>query len=978
MTSKLRDLVGRRALPWLLAFLFLSAIYLYAFPQANVFYAGVVLCHVLAGIVASLYLAVLLLRVLRESSLLGRVGWILIAASAVIGLVLIKLGTSRSELNWLYLHILLALVGSGILFADWAGRRGWLTPTLGKAALRYAVCLLAVSGVAAGAWYLRNVRWQNSARIQNPTDAPETMDQEGDGPKGDFFPSSAQVYGHQKIPSKFFMESDSCQRCHADIYKQWQSSAHHFSSFNNQWYRKSIEYMQDRVGTKPSKWCGGCHDPAVLYSGLMDTPIKQIVHRPESQAGLGCMMCHSIAKVKSTMGQGDFYLEYPKLHELAASKNPFVRSLHDFLVKLNPEPHRRVFLKPFMRSQTPEFCASCHKVHLDVPVNNYRWIRGFNEYDNWQASGVSGQGARSFYYPPHSQQCADCHMPLTQSNDFGNMNGFVHSHRFPGANTAVPTANDDADQLKLTEKFLKSGILSVDIFAVSPELVQAKGIATPQSDIQTTFAVGEEAESKIAAATTEASPISAPLNRVQPTLRRGDTVRVDVVVRTKKIGHFFPGGTVDAYDTWLELKATDDKNQTIFWSGMVEDNGTGPVEKGAHFYRSLQIDGHGNPINKRNAWSTRSVVYVRLIPPGAADTVHYRMHVPESIGSKITLHARLCYRKFAWWNTQFAFAGVLDPSKPASGLAPGYDDNQYVFSGSLKGVSAKEEKIPDVPVVALAENEVTLNVAPHNAPALQAKTDLQAEDWQRWNDYGIGLLLQGDLKGAEAAFQKVTEIDPKNPDGWVNIGRAAVQEGDMDRARTVLQKALAISPELARAHYFYARVLRSDGNYDGAAAELQKVLSQYPRDRVALNDLGRIYFLQRKYAEGVKVLKSVLEIDPEDLQAHYNLMLCYSGLGDEKQAHDHQVRYLRFKADEASQNITGPYRQLHPEDNNERQAIHEHVSVPLPILGRMSARGVTGGDARRSTNHVATAALGGRVERGSTVTAASKSNGAAN
>src|SRR5213082_3481370 len=45
--------------------------------------------------------------------------------------------------------------------------------------------------------------------------------------------------------------------------------------------------MQDTVGTKPSKWCGGCHDPAVLYSGLMDTPIRKIVHRPEAQAGLG-------------------------------------------------------------------------------------------------------------------------------------------------------------------------------------------------------------------------------------------------------------------------------------------------------------------------------------------------------------------------------------------------------------------------------------------------------------------------------------------------------------------------------------------------------------------------------------------------------------------------------------------------------------------------------------------------------------------
>jgi len=226
--------------------------------------------------------------------------------------------------------------------------------------------------------------------------------------------------------------------------------------------------------------------------------------------------------------------------------------------------------------------------------------------------------------------------------DAGNVNGFVHSHRFPGANTAVPTANEDAAQLKLTEGFLKSGALTVDIFAVSPAQAPLKSGATSQSELATTFAVGEEAETKIIpGAGGEVAPVTAPLNRVQPALRRGDTVRVDVVVRTKKVGHFFPGGTVDAYDTWLELKGTDDRGQTIFWSGMVEGDGKGPVEKGAHFYRSLQIDAHGNPINKRNAWATRAVVYVRLIPPGAADTVHYRMSIPESAGNKITLHARL-------------------------------------------------------------------------------------------------------------------------------------------------------------------------------------------------------------------------------------------------------------------------------------------------------------------------------------------------
>jgi len=927
----------RRALSWLLPFLVVSAAYLYTFPQANVFYAGVVLLHALAGVMAAILLVPALFRLLRNGSVLERAGWLIIAAGAVLGLILIKTGTPRTEWKWLYLHIVISLVGAGLLIANQLGSRGHSASGAITVALRAALCLVVIAVIGYGARYIRE-GWQTRGRIQNPAMPPQDMNGEGDGPAGSFFPSSAQVYGKQKIPSRFFMESDSCKRCHEDIYNQWFSSAHHFSSFNNQWYRKSIEYMQDTVGTRPSKWCGGCHDPAVLYAGLMDTPIKQIVHRPESQAGLGCMMCHSIADVKSTMGQGDFYLEYPKLHELAATQNPVARALHDFLIRLNPEPHRRVFLKPFMKTQTAEFCSTCHKVHLDVPVNHYRWFRGFNEYDNWQASGVSGQGARSFYYPPKPQQCADCHMPAEPSKDAGNINGVVHSHRFPGANTALPTANEDAAQLKLTEDFLKSGALTVDIFAVSPAQAPLKTGATSQSELATTFAVGEEAETKITPGTGgEVAPVTAPLNRIQPALRRGDTVRVDVVVRTKKVGHFFPGGTVDAYDTWLELKGTDEKGQTIFWSGMVEGDGKGRVEKGAHFYRSLQIDAHGNAVNKRNAWATRAVVYVRLIPPGAADTVHYRISIPENAGSKITLHARLCYRKFSWLNTQFAFVGEAD-EKSGHSVTPDYDDRPLVFTKSIQGVSAKEEKIPDVPIVTVAENEVTLPVVAHNAPAAVSRTVVLKEEWQRWNDYGIGLFLQGDLKGAAAAFQKVTEADPNNPDGWVNLGRCAVQEGDMERARNVLEKALSISPRLARANYFYARVLRSDGNYDGAAARLRTVLSQYPRDRVALNDLGRVLFLQRKYQASVNTLQGVLAIDPEDLQAHYNLMLCYNGLGNEKLAKEHEARYMRFKADESSQAITGPYRQRHPEDNNERQSIHEHISVSLPVVGSKSTR----------------------------------------
>ena len=277
---------------------------------------------------------------------------------------------------------------------------------------------------------------------------------------------------------------------------------HHFASFNNQFYRKAIEYMQDTVGTQPSKWCAGCHDHAVFFNGRFERPIKEQIDTPEAKAGLACTSCHAITSIDSSMGNGGFTIEYPPLHELMSSRNPVIRRLDRFMTYLNPEPHRRTFMKPFMRTDAAEYCAACHKVHLDVPVNDYRWIRGFNDYDNWQASGVSGQGARSFYYPAQSSTCVDCHMNPVQSNDPGrHEDGTVHSHRFAAANTAVPFINKDTTQLKEVEDFLKSGFITMDIFSVAPIDEKAAGVrimrrAGEGPQALSASGAGEEAESR--------------------------------------------------------------------------------------------------------------------------------------------------------------------------------------------------------------------------------------------------------------------------------------------------------------------------------------------------------------------------------------------------------------------------------------------------------------------------------------------------
>jgi tetratricopeptide (TPR) repeat protein len=929
--------------------LLINSGYIAAFAHPTIFYMGNVLAHLVIGVLLAVLYAALLARD-REVRRGAGPAALFFAVALGFGLWLTYYGNIREHAWAMKAHIAAAALGVAALmpYAIALARRWGTARALG--------CAMVAASVFALAFPIAAIQYQKryppaSSRIVNPTSPPLTMNGEGGGPSSPFFPSSAKTNVGGIIPSNFFMDSKTCGECHKDIYEQWNSSMHHFASFNNQFYRKSIEYMQSVTGTQPSKWCAGCHDHAVFFNGRFDRPIKEQIDTPEAHAGLACTSCHSITHVEGSMGNGGFTVEYPPLHELANSKNPYIRKVDRFLTYLNPEPHRRSFMKPFMRQDSAEYCASCHKVHLDVPVNDYRWFRGFNDYDNWQASGVSGQGARSFYYPPKTSTCVDCHMTPVPSQDPGrHADGTVHSHRFAAANTAVPFVNHDTTQLKEVEAFLKSGFISVDIFSVAPideksegtRMVRRAGEA-PQA--LSSSGAGEEAEQSGPAFIREVGQVAAPINKAAPPLTPGSTARVDVVVRTRKIGHFFPGGTLDSFDIWLELQGKDADGRVVYWSGEVADEGRGPVEESAHFYRSYQLDGHGNPINKRNAFQARSVLYVRNIPPGAADVAHYRIKVPAGARGPITLTAKLNYRKFSHYYTQFAYAGeAKDPSK----ITKAYNDSEYSFdpanvpgnvSGKLKG------EIPNLPIVTLAQATAQLPIGGAGSqPAW--KPIVEKADRERWNDWGIGLLLQGDLKGAEYAFRKVTEAEPGYADGWLNVARALIQEGETDAAKPFIAQALKLDASLGRIHFFKAMIEKTDGDYAEALKSLDVVVQKYPRDRVALNQMARIQFLQRDYAKALKTIDQVCQVDPEDIQAHYTAMLAHRGLGHEAEAEREQQLFMRFKAEESAQSITGTRRLLKPEENNERQQIHEHESAPLTIKAAAITTKPAAGQAR--------------------------------
>lgn len=941
--------------------LVLNSGYLAAFAEPSLFYLANVLLHVVLGMALVVPFFIFVRRFLQNDApkgkelaiYTGKLGYWFLTPCVLTGVYLTLKGATHSREWILYIHIIAGLIGAGFFQKsirsvahkvstqnsfDVAGRAAWVI-------LVVAVCIPLFAGIYR--LIFPNVR----ENIVNPAMAPEKMAEMAmHDNQGPFFPSAAATSTKEFISSQSFLSSASCGRsqCHPDIYQQWRSSAHHYSSLNNPWYRKSLEYLQEvfvhvdsshhETAAKPEKWCAGCHDPALLVSGMLEQSRlagQELAQKSEAHAGVACTACHSIVQVKSTLGQGDYVIEEMPLREWATSENKMLRRLYDFLIRVDPAPHRKSMLKPFHQKESAEFCSACHKAHFDEPVNRFRWVRSFNDYDAWQAGPFSGRTARGSEKP---KNCIDCHMPLIRSRDAGNAGGKIHSHRFLGANTALPAVNQDQKQLEATTEFLRDQIVSIDIFALgkpdagrlldgqnqpankADSIAEEKQLSllshADEPKSFTFFAIGGEQSTKVGAGglTRYPAAVVAPINQSNVTVSRGEEVCLDVVVRSRNVGHFFPSGTVSANEVWLELKAVDDLGKTILWSGAVGGDGKGQVEPSAHFYRSYLVDGHGNHIDKNNIWAAREAVYVNLIPPGSADVAHYRLRVPSDCGDTIYLLAKLNYRKFNLQLTQWTFAGARELNHRD------FDDAPRLLAGIVQNGLAS---IPEIPIVEMARDEATLAVVASDSvkPGLVVQTGTR--DSKRWSDYGIGLRRQGDLKSAEAAFLKVTTLAPDHAEAWVNVGITRLQEGNLDGAQSALESAMKINPDLASTRYYYGLTLKAQGKYDEAHKYLKKIVTKYPRDRVAKIERGHLYMLMRDYDRAIRDFEKVLSLDPENVEAYFHLIRAYRAVGEEVKAKKAEALYHRFRADDpASSN--NQFSTSNPDAWRERQPIHEH------------------------------------------------------
>ena len=132
--------------------------------------------------------------------------------------------------------------------------------------------------------------------------------------------------------------------------------------------------------------------------------------------------------------------------------------------------------------------------------------------------------------------------------------------------------------------------------------------------------------------------------------------------------------------------------------------------------------------------------------------------------------------------------------------------------------------------------------------------------------------LNPDLRGVDATSQ---------------AARAAEQAGDLAR----------LNKEYGKAAVDYERALRFDPYNSTLFNKLGIALKYDAQNELALNNLGALELIQRRYKQATHYLKQALALDESDASAHLNLAEAWMGMGQVDRAMTEYSRALELDSD---------------------------------------------------------------------------------
>ncbi len=627
-------------------------------------------------------------------------------------------------------------------------------------------------------------------------------------PSPPLFPSRTELAG--PTTGEVVTETESCAGCHADAAAQWRSSAHAFGSFNNPIYRVAVDRFRATVGKEASRFCAGCHDVALLVDGAMSGEVAPA--DPRAHGGITCRVCHGIEEARAD-GNGSY--------TLASSAIPIPREGDEESLRLHKA---RMALAPL---RTAPMCGTCHRAFLAPETGNPSHLVGQDELGVWERSLFAGSLGARIDEPLERAECRTCHMPLEAATrgDMAAKGGQIHSHRFAGAGSWLASMRGDGAQLDAVRAMVR-GAASIDVAAA----IAADGTRTLPAD-------------------------GAPL-------RPGEPLLLDVVVRSLRVGHRFPGGVMDAQDTWVELTVQDAQGKRLAEAGTAQE-ATGQ-DRSAHVLRALQADEHGAPQLLRETDRFRSPVYNHTILPRDAEVVRYRFDLPPALDPAelpLRVTARLRHRSR---NLELSHAVCAEATTPRGAA----------FAREVKKrTGATLDPCAAEPVIDVAESEVWLGEGSqaHAAARSAVEPAPRTADWRRLYDHGLGLLhaLQEDVDGARPSHERALALAPAG-DARAQamvleaMARVAIREGRTDEAMARLDEAQALEPDHPAIVHARGEALANVWRWREATAPLQRAATASPLDDALWSHLAVAYGSADEPRAALNASAHGLELAPRD------------------------------------------------------------------------------------------------------------------
>jgi Tfp pilus assembly protein PilF len=437
-----------------------------------------------------------------------------------------------------------------------------------------------------------------------------------------FIPGTMKVEGDDFVQPGAFPTASYCAHCHQEAYSQWRQALHS-NAFRTPFYRSSVNILINTKGIEFARHCDSCHNPIAVMAGGLTEDSK--VDRKMDQDGLTCATCHSIQKLQSIKGNGGFVMGIPSVMVDEKGNRIPGEVPYDEILK-NTDRHSQAVMQSFYR--TPEFCGACHKANLPNPLNDYKFIRAFTAYDEWQNSKFSKRNPLTFYSGDFTT-CQNCHMKRAANvlPDYGAKNGTFASHRWLAGNTAVPFYYGFDEQLEKTIAFLRAGnFLNVDIVALKK--------------------AGDE-------------KLIAPLGSAPFSLDPGNVLEAFVVVQNKNIGHSLIPEVRDLYEAWMEFTVQDSSGKDIYHSGFLKPDGS--LDERAHSFTNRPVNLQGEFVDNHKVWTIHSVAYDNSVQAGRSVLIRYQFRLPADIKGAVKVTARVNYRHFR----QSYLNNVFGPDHPA-------------------------------------------------------------------------------------------------------------------------------------------------------------------------------------------------------------------------------------------------------------------------------------------------------------------------